>query len=276
MSAERLQKILARAGLASRRAAEEMILAGRVTVNGEEIRILGSKVEGSEDIRVDGNRVVPVPTRCYLMVHKPAGYVTTLADPQGRPTVRDLVASLPERLYPVGRLDFDSEGLLLMTNDGDFAYQLQHPGFGVPKTYRVKVVGQMAPADIRKLETGIEMPGGRFKPLSVEMEGWTRNSSWLRLTIDEGRNRIIRRVLDRMDFPVRRLVRVEIGGVSLGTLKRGEFRELTAPELETLRVFIKNSLDNRSKINNSRRNSRHITTLFGSGAKSGNTGEEVS
>ena len=129
----RIQKLLAQAGVASRRAAEEIILAGRVTVNGRVVTVLGEQAEPDDDIRVDGKRIVIRWEKRYIMLHKPAGYVTTLRDPQNRPTVRDLVATIPERLYPVGRLDYDSEGLLFMTNDGDFAFALQHPRFGVPK-----------------------------------------------------------------------------------------------------------------------------------------------
>jgi 23S rRNA pseudouridine2605 synthase len=239
MMAVRLQKVLAQAGVASRRASEEIILAGRVSVNGRIINIPGSQVEPGDDIRVDGRMIYDRERRRYLMVHKPAGYVTTLHDPQGRPTVKGLVSSLPERLYPVGRLDYDSEGLLLMTNDGDFAYHLQHPRFGVPKIYQIKVEGRISSSDVRTLGAGIKLQDGLFKPVNVRLDKLNRQSSWLRLTISEGRNRVIRRAFDLLGYSVRRLIRLEIGGVNLGDLKKGEFRDLTLSEMETLTIFFK-------------------------------------
>jgi len=236
---DRLQKVLARAGIASRRAAEVMIAAGRVSVNGEIVNVPGTRVEPRDDVRLDGRPVSVPEAKRYLMVHKPAGYVTTLSDPQGRPTVRDLVSSLPERLYPVGRLDYDSEGLLLMTNDGDFAFQVQHPRFGVPKSYRVKVEGIMTEADLMQLTAGVKLRDGLFKPLKLQLDKLSRESSWLNLTIAEGRNRVIRRALDMIGYPVRRLIRTEIGGLRLGTLKKGEFRDLTPAEMDTLVIFLK-------------------------------------
>lgn len=236
---ERLQKLLARAGVASRRAAEEIILAGRVTVNGRVVRVLGEQAAPEDDIRVDGKPLDLRQAKRYIMLHKPAGYVTTLRDPQNRPTIRDLIAAIPERLYPVGRLDYDSEGLLILTNDGDFAYRLQHPRFGVPKSYRVDVSGHFCPADLKTLETGIHLSDGWFKPLQVDVEKTGRDYSWVRLTIAEGRNRIIRRAFDYLGYPVRHLIRMDIGGVRLGNLEKGAFRDLKASEMETLRIFLK-------------------------------------
>ncbi len=237
--AERLQKVLAHAGVASRRAAEAMILAGRVSVNGKTIDAMGTLVEPGDDIRADGKPIKGAARKRYVMVNKPAGYVTTLHDPQGRPTVKELVSSLPDRLYPVGRLDYDSEGLLLMTSDGEFAYRLQHPRFGVPKTYQVKVEGSISPADLKDLAVGIRLRDGLFKPVNVRIEKLNRQSTWLNLTITEGRNRVIRRALDLMGYPVRRLIRLEVGGLRLGDLKKGEFRDLTPGEIETLLIFLK-------------------------------------
>ena len=235
----RLQKFLAQAGVASRRSAEEMILSGRVSVNGRTVDILGSKVDTGDDVRVDGKTVAVATGKRYIMLHKPAGYVTTLHDPQGRLTVRDLLRSESERLYPVGRLDYDSEGLLLMTNDGDFAYHLQHPRFGVPKTYCLEVEGPVSDDDIKRLAAGIHLTDGWFKPSKVHFE--TRRTSYPRLylTIAEGRNRVIRRAMDLLGYPVRRLIRLEIGGVHLGDLKKGEFRDLTPSERDTLMIFLK-------------------------------------
>ena len=236
---ERLQKIIAEAGVASRRAAETMIVEGRVSVNGTVVRVLGSQAEPEDDIRVDGERIRVPESKRYLLLHKPPGYVTTLSDPEGRPTVRDLVASAPERLYPVGRLDYDSEGLLVMTNDGDFAYHLQHPRFGVPKSYRVKLAGAMEQADVERLKAGIRLPDGFFRPVDARLEERPRRNSWLLMTITEGRNRIIRRAMEQLGYPVLRLIRVEIGGVPLGSLASGEYRDLTEAERDTLRIYFK-------------------------------------
>jgi 23S rRNA pseudouridine2605 synthase len=236
---ERLQKILARAGVASRRAAEVMILEGRVTVNGQVVRVLGTKADHDDDIRVDGRPIGRPEKRQYRMLNKPPGVVTTLEDPQGRPTVGDLIAGLSERLYPVGRLDYDSEGLLLLTNDGTFAYGIQHPRFAVPKTYRVKVAGHVTPTAFAALGEGLRLEDGLFRPLEVTMERRTTGSTWLTLVISEGRNRVIRRAMTSLGFPVRRLIRTAIGGVEMGDLDVGLHRPLTASELETLRIFIK-------------------------------------
>ncbi len=236
---ERLQKILAKAGVASRRAAEILILDGRVTVNGRVVRVLGTKAAPDDNIRVDGRPIGRPEKRQYRMLNKPAGVVTTLEDPRGRPTVGDLIAGLPERLYPVGRLDYDSEGLLLLTNDGTFAYGIQHPRFAVPKTYRVKVAGHVTPAAFGALEKGFPLDDGPFQPLEVTMERHTTGSTWLTLVITEGRNRVIRRAMTSLGFPVRRLIRTAIGGVEMGDLDVGNHRPLIASELETLRIFIK-------------------------------------
>jgi len=236
---ERLQKLLARAGVASRRAAEEMILAGRVTVNGRIVQEMGSRATAQDDIRVDGKRIVIEQTKRYVVLHKPAGYMTTLSDPEKRRTVKDLIPGIPERLYPVGRLDYESEGLLIMTNDGDFAYCLQHPRFGVPKSYRVEIPGVISPEDLKTLAEGIHLSDGWFKPLHLGLEKTIGNNSWITLTIAEGRNRIIRRALDHLGYTVRRLIRVAIGGVRIGSLKKGAFRDLTSAEMDTLRIFLK-------------------------------------
>jgi 23S rRNA pseudouridine2605 synthase len=237
--AERLQKILARAGVASRRKAEEMILAGRVSVGGQVVSSLGVQAESGDDVRVDGRLISAPEEKRYIMLHKPEGYVTTVRDPQGRPTVKSLVAGIPLRLYPVGRLDYDSEGLLLMTNDGDFAYGLQHPRFQVPKTYRVQLAGQILPSDLDRLAAGVALGDGPFRPACIRCERVTRDHSWLQLTITEGRNRIIRRAMDQMGYRVCRLIRLKIGDLRLGSLKKGEFRDLTRNERETLAIFLK-------------------------------------
>ena len=235
----RLQKILARAGVASRRAAEELILAGRVSVGGQVVTALGTQASPDDEVCLDGRPIKPPEEKRYLMLHKPAGYVTTARDPQGRPTVLDLIPGIRERLYPVGRLDYESEGLLLMTNDGDFAYGLQHPRFGIEKTYRVKVAGRISEAELQVLADGIRLGDGPFRPVSVRLEKTLPDGTWIRLTITEGRNRIIRRAMDAMGHVVRRLIRIDIGGVRLDKLGKGEFRDLTAHERERLAIFLK-------------------------------------
>ena len=216
-----------------------MILAGRISIDGQVVSVLGARAEFGDDIRVDGRPISTPEEKRYLMLHKPPGYVTTVRDPQGRPTVKSLMAGIPVRLYPVGRLDYDSEGLLLMTNDGDLAYGLQHPRFQVPKTYRVQVAGRISPSDIDRLAAGIELQDGPFRPVRIRCERVTRDHSWLELTITEGRNRIIRRAMDQMGYGVCRLIRVKIGDLRLGSLKKGEFRDLTRTERETLAIFLK-------------------------------------
>jgi pseudouridine synthase len=236
---ERLQKILARAGVASRRKAEEMILAGRITVGGRIVDSLGMQASSDDEVCVDGNPIAAPEVKRYIMLNKPPGYVSTLRDPQGRPTVKGLVAGVPVRLYPVGRLDYDSEGLLLMTNDGDFAHGLQHPRFGVRKTYRVQLAGRITATDLDRLASGIELSDGPFKPVEIRCIRITQDRSWLQLTITEGRNRIIRRAMEQTGYRVCRLIRMEIGGLRLGALKKGEFRELTRSERERLAIFLK-------------------------------------
>ncbi|MCX7636165.1 MAG: pseudouridine synthase, partial [Syntrophales bacterium] len=185
--------------------------------------------------------------RRYIALHKPRGYVTTMWDPQGRPTVRDLVASVGERLYPVGRLDTASEGLLIMTNDGEFAHRLQHPRYGVPKTYRVAVSGVMAPAAIEKLRRGIVLEDGLFRPRSVILEKADAGETQLLLTITEGRNRVIRRALAALGYSVRRLIRTAVGGIRLGRLPAGRYRDLTDEERESMRKYLKICLTIRGK-----------------------------
>ncbi|OIP92857.1 MAG: pseudouridine synthase [Syntrophaceae bacterium CG2_30_49_12] len=232
---ERLQKIIARAGFASRRAAEKMIKEGRVRVNNAVVRQLGTKADVEKDeVRVDGNLISSEVAKIYLMLHKPGGYVTTLHDPQGRPIITDLLSDVSERVFPVGRLDYDSEGLLLMTNDGVFAQRLLHPRFGIPKTYKVKIRGDLTGSEIRDLEKGIELDDGKFRPEAFRVEKTNRKSCWVSLTITEGRSRMIRRGFASLGHPVVRLIRVAISDVSLGDLKAGAYRSLTKREVQKL------------------------------------------
>ncbi len=237
---KRLQKIISGSGISSRRVAEQMIVEGRVTVNHVVVRKLGTKADIDEDeIRVNGKLIYPETSKVYLMLHKPKGYVTTLHDPQGRPVVKDLIDGVSERLFPVGRLDYDSEGLLFMTNDGNFSLKIQHPRFRIPKTYMVKIEGTLAASEIRVLLEGIKLMDGIFKPDSVHILKKNPRSCWLRLIITEGKNRVIRRGFQSLGHPVVRLIRTAISEVSLGNLKAGTFRYLTSKEVESLLSFTK-------------------------------------
>jgi len=232
---ERLQKIIARSGMASRRKAEEMIQEGRVSVNSEIIRELGFKADiGKDEIRVDGKLICTEETKTYLMLNKPRGYVTTLSDPQNRPKVGSLIPELGIRLFPVGRLDYDSEGLLLMTNDGQFAQHIQHPSYRISKTYRVKISGRLNPGDFRHLEQGLELEDGKFIPDSVTLDDINPKSSWLVLKISEGRNRVIRRAFEHLGHPVLRLIRTAVADLQLGNLGEGDFRFLRREEIRKL------------------------------------------
>ncbi|MEY2569367.1 MAG: rRNA synthase [Actinomycetota bacterium] len=226
---ERLQKVLARSGFGSRRVCEDLIAAGRVTVNGD-VAVLGRRVDAEADrVEVDG---VPVSVReglVHYLLHKPVGVVTTASDPQGRPTVVGLVPSEP-RVFPVGRLDADSEGLLLLTNDGELTHRLTHPSFGVEKEYLAEVDGEPSPADIRRLREGVELEDGMTTPARVTSVA----PNVLRLTVHEGRNRQVRRMCAAVGHPVLRLVRIRIGTVTDRTLRPGEWRTLTAAELRSL------------------------------------------
>jgi len=232
---ERLQKIIARSGLASRRAAEKMIKEGRVSVNKVLVRQLGTKADvEKDDVRVDGNLISSEVAKIYLMLHKPRGYVTTLHDPEGRPIITDLLSDVSERVFPVGRLDYDSEGLLLMTNDGVFAQRLLHPRFGIPKTYKAKIRGDLTSSEIRDLEKGIKLEDGKFRPEAFRIEKTNRKSCWVSLTITEGRSRMIRRGFASLGHPVVRLIRVAISDVYLGDLKAGAYRSLTKRDVQKL------------------------------------------
>jgi pseudouridine synthase len=234
---ERLQKILSQAGIASRRASEQLMLDGRVTVNGRTVRELGTKADpAADDIRVDGRRIRVPERRLYYLLNKPRGYVTTRADPQHRPTVLDLV-NVRDYVYPVGRLDFDSEGLLLLTNDGDLAAHLTHPSHGVNRVYEARVLGIPDAHDLQRLARGIVIEGRRTDPAQVELLSGTRDAehATLRITIHEGRNRQVRTMCEAIGHPVDRLRRIAIGPIRDDRLKPGQWRELTAVEIARLR-----------------------------------------
>ncbi|WP_437693446.1 pseudouridine synthase [Sorangium sp. So ce176] len=232
---ERLQKIIARAGVASRRASEELILAGRVRVNGHVVTELGLKADRQKDrIEVDGKRLVSeVPV--YVALHKPRNVVSTLRDPEGRPTVADYVRGTGARLYPVGRLDFATSGILLMTNDGDFANALLHPRGGVPKTYVLKVQGIMSDDDLTPWREGIRLEDGVTLPAEARLLRREGDKTWLEVTLREGRNQQIRRMGEATGWPVMRLARTTFAGVTSEGLRPGEWRALTVDELLHIR-----------------------------------------
>ncbi|MDR1991046.1 MAG: rRNA pseudouridine synthase [Acidobacteriaceae bacterium] len=242
---ERLQKILSQAGVASRRASEQLIVEGRVTVNGVTIRELGTKADPAEDdIRVDGRRIKVAERHRYLLLNKPRGYVTTRSDPQKRPTVMDLLQGIGEYVYPIGRLDYDSEGLLLLTNDGALAEQLTHPRHGVPRVYEANVLGIPDRHDIERLVKGVTIEGRRTQPAIVQMlPGRDERHSTLRITIHEGRNRQVRNMFDAIGHPVDQLKRVAIGPLRDSRLKSGHWRNLTIPEIAALKRAAVSSAD---------------------------------
>ena len=228
----RLQKVLAAAGVASRRACEVLISEGRVEVNGKVVIAQGRRVDPETDvIRVDGSRIPPPRRHRYLVLNKPRGVVSTMDDPEGRRTLADLIPERQGRLFHVGRLDTDTEGLLLLTNDGEFAHRLAHPSFEVPKIYLAEVAGVVGRDVLAKLRSGITLEDGPVRPVSVKLVSTAGDRSLVKITLHEGRNHVVRRTMEAVGHPVRRLSRTGIGPVRLGTLKAGEFRELTRDEL---------------------------------------------
>lgn len=248
---DRLQKILSQAGIASRRAAEKLIADGRVSVNGVTVREMGTKADPlADDIRVDGRRLKGPERVRYILLNKPAGYVTTRSDPQRRPTVIDLLRGLREYVYPVGRLDYETEGLLLLTNDGDLAAKLTHPRHGVERTYEARVAGTPGADAIERLRKGIPLDGRKTQPADVELlsrrgrdsseAGHNRQDrrdrdALLRITIREGRNRQVRRMCEAVGHPVKALMRTRIGSLTDRQLKPGHWRELRAEEVRALK-----------------------------------------
>jgi 23S rRNA pseudouridine2605 synthase len=231
----RLQKLLAQSGVASRRRCEELMLAGSVEVDGEVVTRLGTKVDPTTAvIRVDGKRLPPVSAHVYVVLNKPRGVVSTMADPEGRRTLSDFVADRPERLFHVGRLDTDTGGLILLTNDGDFAQRVAHPSYELEKTYVAEVDGVASRATVRRLLAGVELDDGPVEVRAAKVVSTHADRSLVELTIHEGRNRIVRRLLEQVGHPVRQLTRTAIGPVQLVGLRSGELRELTPDELGVL------------------------------------------
>ena len=237
---ERLQKILSAAGVASRRLSEELITQGRVSVNGATVTTLGSKADPAVDeIKVDGRRIKTEQRRRYVLLNKPRGYITTRSDPEGRPTVMDLMKGVKEYIYPVGRLDYDSEGLLILTNDGELAARLTHPRHEVEKVYEARVKGVPDERALERLERGVPVDGRRTAPARIRAsEPFARGSgeqTIVEISIHEGRQRQVRKMFEAVGHPVVRLKRVRIGPIEDPDIPAGHWRELTPKELATLR-----------------------------------------
>ena len=236
---ERLQKILAHAGIASRRKAEALIAEGRVELNGKKVTELGTKADPAVDlIRVDGNLIAEPQEKVWYVLYKPAGCVTTLSDPEGRATIAQYLKPVVERVYPVGRLDYDVEGALLITNDGELAHQMMHPKFGVRRTYLAKVHGHLnkvvAEKLLGKLLAGVRLEDGRAKALEASLHSQTPRNTWIRVVVAEGRQHLVKRLMEAAGAPVIKLFRADYGGIDVQGLSPGELRELTRDEVELL------------------------------------------
>jgi len=232
---KRLQKIIAEAGITSRRKAEALIQEGRVSVDGRTITKLGTLADLEKNkIRVSGKLITGNKEKIYILLNKPLNYITSLDDPQDRPKVIDLLKKVQVRVFPVGRLDFDAEGLLLLTNDGALTQRLLHPSFSVPRTYLVKVKGVPDPMTIKNLRTGIRLSDGITSPAKVLLFAKTKNNSWARVTVTEGRNKLIKRMFAEVGHPVLKLKRIIFGPFSLGNLRPGDYTILPAGEVRKL------------------------------------------
>ena len=237
MGAERLQKILAHAGVASRRKAEVLIETGHVSVNGRVVRELGSKADIDQDlIEVDGRTIRETQDKVYYVLYKPAGCVTTLSDPENRPTIKTYLEDIPERVYPVGRLDYDVEGALIVTNDGDLAFSMMHPKFGVRRTYLAKVHGVPGREQIERLLQGVRLEDGRARALEADLHSRTPKNTWVRVVVAEGRQHLVKRLMEAVGAPVQKLHRADYGGIGVAGMRPGETRELTRAEVQLLRA----------------------------------------
>ncbi len=232
----RLQKLISQAGIASRRAAEDLITEGRVSVDGKVVSKLGTRVDPSKQVvRVDGERIAIDDTRhVVLAFNKPEGMVSTMSDPEGRPSLADVLVEYPERLYHVGRLDIDTSGLLLLTNDGELANRLTHPSYEIEKTYVARVHGEVKPYVRRELLRGVRLEDGIAKADSFSVKDTLGDISAVEISLHEGRNRIVRRMMDAVGFPVRELIRIGFGPIRLGRLKPGTLRRIKGKELQAL------------------------------------------
>ncbi len=232
---ERLQKILAEAGIASRRHAETMIINGRVRVNGNLVRELGTKADAAKDrITVDGKPISISRKKAYYIFHKPVNVMVTRWDPEGRPTVFEYLKDIKERVNPVGRLDFDSEGLILLTDDGELLARLTHPRHEVPKVYQAKVSGRLTSESLKQLKTGVDIGGYRTLPVDAKIVKENPHNTWVEIVLKEGKNRQVRRMFEALGHETLRLVRVAIGPITLGDLPKGRWRALSSAELKRL------------------------------------------
>ena len=235
----RLNRFLAVAGIASRRAGDSLILAGRVCVNGRVADALGTKIDPDVDqVAVDGRLIRPAQERVYCLFNKPTGCLSTVTDPHGRRTVMEYVKNVPQRIFPVGRLDYDTEGILLFTNDGELSHALIHPRFGVDKEYEVLVRGQPTDDALQRLESGIPMYGRLTAPARVRVQAGTHDGTWLSMTVHEGRKRQIRNMCAYVGYPVRQLRRTRFGPITLGNLPSGQWRYLSIQEIQVLRQAV--------------------------------------
>jgi 23S rRNA pseudouridine2605 synthase len=233
---QRLNRILSLAGIASRRRADEMIEAGRVSVNGRIVSEPGARaIWGKDSIIVNGKEIPNPSERVYVMLNKPFGYICSLKDPEERPIVTDLIKDIPQRIYPVGRLDFNTLGLLLMTNDGDFAYRLTHPQYHVPRTYKATIEGALPPNAPEKLKKGIMLEDGFSGRSGVTVVKQYRDKSIIRITVTQGRNRLVRRIFEALGYPITHLIRTGFGNLELGKLKSGHYRHLEPHEVLELK-----------------------------------------
>lgn len=246
MSEERLQKLISRAGIASRREAEKIISEGRVTVDGKIISELGAKADPNlNEICVDGKILTFDTEKIYLLLNKPKNFLSTVKDDRSRRTVMDLVKEIPAKIYPVGRLDFDSEGLILLTNDGELTNALLHPKFKIEKTYRAKIFGNLTDEKIKKLRAGVELEDGLTAPAEVSVINLEKNSATVEITIHEGKNRQVRRMFAAVGCEVKSLKRIKFAGLTLQNVERGKFRRLTQDEVKKL--YALSNFDNNSE-----------------------------
>jgi len=231
----RLQKYMAQCGIASRRHSEELILAGRVKVNGKIVTQMGFQVSEQDRVEVDGKLIKKEEKHVYIMLNKPSGYVSTVTDPEGRKTVLDLIDGVSERIYPVGRLDYDTTGLLILTNDGEFTFENTHPGHEIKKTYIAEVQGIPSDKALEALKKGVVLDGKKTAPAVVEVVDKKSKATVLKIIIHEGRNRQVRRMCEAVGHPVLKLKRTAIGRLTLGDLKPGEWRYLSSKEIKLIR-----------------------------------------